>query len=292
MNFYEKINIKLNEAANPENAEANDLIKKSLDNAMFAYENRDKLKKLGITVDYHLWSDIDKPEDAGSFSSCELVGKNGRRLSCGTYKYGSQRSGRQLKDVSEVYGASRKEDEKIDTLSPKSYKSSKKEVEEAKNEMPTLKRRLNLYERRYGKDSSQYRELLNYIKNKKLVINNGIQARQNTYNVPNKDVDYKNYLDSKRMEDRPKPADPNVKNPNITKFKDAKWDENYNKRWELRNQEQDKEDAETLAKIAQRNAEDKIRRDTQLQKEKDRVKATLDELRQKIADYKSKRGVN
>ena len=94
------------------------------------------------------------------------------------------------------------------------------------------------------------------------------------------------------MEDRPKPANPNAQNANVAKFKDAKWDEKYNKRWELRNQELDKEDAESLAKMAQRNAEEKVRRDTQLQREKDRVKATLDELRQKIADSKAKRGVN
>ena len=281
----------MTEAANPDNAEANELIKKALSNATFAYENADKLKDLGITVDYKLWSDEKTVKDNGSFAYCELIGKNGRRLRCNTSTFGSRMSGEDLKRVKDYYNGG-KEDERVDTISPKSYKTSREAVNTAKQELPTLKRRLNLYERRYGKDSSQYRELLRYIDKTQKTIDDGIRAGIDTYATLNKDIDYKNYLDSKRMEDRPKPANPNAQNANVAKFKDAKWDEQYNKRWELRNQELDKEDAESLAKLAQRNAEEKLRRDTQLQREKDRVKATLDELRQKIADSKAKRGVN
>lgn len=279
----------LTEASNPDNAEANELIKKALFNATFAYENADKLKDLGITVDYKLLSDETTVKDNGAFLYCELVGKNGRRLNCNTSTFRSHMSGEDLKSVKDYYNGG-KEDERVDTISPKSYKTSREAVNTAKQELPTLKRRLNLYERRYGKDSSQYRELLSYIDKTQKTIDGGIRAGIDTYATLNKDIDYKNYLDSKRMEDRPKPANPNAQNANVAKFKDAKWDENYNKRWELRNQELDKKDAESLAKMAQRNAEEKIRRDTQLQREKARVKATLDELRQKIADSKAKRG--
>ena len=290
---YKVDNIKsvMTEAANPDNAEANELIKKALSDATFAYENADKLKDLGITVDYKLWSDEKTVKDNGSFAYCELIGKNGRRLRCNTSTFGSRMSGEDLKRVKDYYNGG-KEDERVDTISPKSYKTSREAVNTAKQELPTLKRRLNLYERRYGKDSSQYRELLRYIDKTQKTIDDGIRAGIDTYATLNKDIDYKNYLDSKRMEDRPKPANPNAQNANVAKFKDAKWDEQYNKRWELRNKELDKEDAESLAKMAQRNAEEKVRRDTQLQREKDRVKATLDELRQKIADSKAKRGAN
>lgn len=278
------------EAPNPENAEANELIKSALGDAMFAYEHQDELKELGITVDYRLHKeDEDKPKNIDSFWKCHLIGPNGRRLACNTSSWHSGvPTPDDLTGVSDDYRVKAEEN----TIAAKSYKDSREKVAAAKAELPTLKKRLKLYERRYGKDSSQYRELLSYIDKTQKTIDGGIRAGRDTYATPNKDIDYKNYLDAKRMEDRPKPANPNAQNANVAKFKDAKWDENYNKRWELRNQELDKEDAESLAKMAQRNAEEKVRRDTQLQKEKDRVKATLDELRQKIADSKAKRGVN
>lgn len=277
----------LTEASNPDNAEANELIRNSLSNAFVAYKNRAKLKDLGITVDYRIWSNLDgEPTKTDDFSRCELIGKNGRRLRCDTH--GSGLRGRDLKNVAVDFATPSKEDERVDTLSPKSYKTSKEEVAAAKAEMPTLKRRLSLYERRYGKDSSQYKELVDYIKNQQRIIDKGVYARQNTYKDVSEDVDFKNYFDSKRMEDRSKPLNPSDVNPEVVRYKDAKRQERYNKEIEARNKQSDEEDAQRIADMAKRAAEDKSRRDAYLNKNQEYVKNTLDDIHSRIEAMKQR----
>lgn len=277
------------EAANPDNAEANDLIKKALSDAMFAYKHQDELKELGITVDYDIWHG-EEPKNAGSFSKCNLVGANGRTLKCNTNEWRNEMpESRDITRVSNSYS----NDEEENTVAQKSYKDSKEKVKIAKEELPTLKRRLNLYERRYGKDSRQYRELVDYIKQTEKTIEKGIQARKKTDygQKPNENVDFKNYLDQKKMTDREKPYEAPKVNPTIAKYKDAKFEEQYNKDWEARNKKYDEEDAQRIADYARRAAEDKSRRDSQLNDAKARTKETLDALRARVEASKARRGV-
>lgn len=277
------------EAANPDNAEANDLIKKALSDAMFAYTHQDDLKELGITVDYAIWSD-EEPKDADSFSKCNLVGSNGRTLKCNTNKWhnGIPES-RDITRVSDSYS----KDEEENTVAQKSYKDSKEKVKIAKEELPKLKRRLNLYERRYKKNSPEYRELDKLVKQTEETINKGIQSHKKTDygQKPNENVDFKNYLDQKKMTDREKPYEAPKVNPTIAKYKDAKFEEKYNEDWEERNKKHDEEDAQRIADMAKRAAEEKSRRDSQLNANKERTKKTLDELRARINEMKERRGI-
>lgn len=280
----------LTEAPNPENADANELIKSSLKDALFAYNHRDELKELGIDVDYKVWSDHteEEPSMIDDFASCYLVGKNGRKLSCNTSRWevGSMPASRDLNRTSGDYYDYVDED----TFAKKSYKDSREVIKNAKSELPTLKRRLKLYERRYGKDSSQYRLLLRDIHKIEETISKGIKAHKQTDygQTPDENVDYKNYLDSKKIKDREKPYEAPRMNPTLAAFKGAKSDEEYEAHEEERNRKQDEEDAQRIADMAKRAAEEKSRRDAYLAKSRERTQATLKEIRDRIAASKER----
>ena len=279
------------EAANPDNAEANELIKSSLKNAAFAYAHKDDLKKIGIDVEAKIWPSETDLTDPNSFNSVFLVGPNGRKLSCNTNSWnaGSMPKSQTLTTTSENYRNNWDED----TIFAKSYKSSKEKIKAAKEELPTLKRRLNLYERRYGKDSTQYKDLVRYIKQTEKTINDGVKADRDAryYDRPSEDVDYKNYLDSKKMADREKPYVAPKENPTVASYKNAREDERYQEKIAEENKKMDEEGIKRLAQLAQTNAEDKLIRDTRLNNAREKTKATLDELKARVEASKAKRGV-
>lgn len=71
-----KRNLKLEEAANQDNKEANELIGKALDNYKFAIEHEKELNDLGIRVDVTYYG------DNNNIQTVHLTGKNGRKLKC------------------------------------------------------------------------------------------------------------------------------------------------------------------------------------------------------------------
>ena len=278
----------LTEAPNPDNAEANELIKSALKDAMFAINNTDKLKEIGIDVEVKKWHE-DEPATERNLHSVYLVGPKGRKLSCNTSGWRDGfNSSSDMTNTTKDWSTNHEEN----TIEQRNYKQSRLEVSQAKQELPVLKKRLKLYERRYGKDSSQYRELVKYIKKTEETIANGIKARQiSSYrSTPNENVDFKNYLDKEKVADRPKPYVAPKMNPTVAAYKGAKAEEDYEAREEERNKKYDEEDAQRIADMAKRAAEEKSRRDAYLNAAKERTQATLKEIRDRIAASKAKRG--
>lgn len=308
------------EAANPENAEANELIYNSLKDKEYAVAHKDELKKHGIDVDVQSYGD--DPADLGH-AHVFLKGENGRRLRVSNLPYRwdtmttidiepRQSDYEQYDGINKYNPKTDKYDNAKDlrndfTLPYKSYKDSKTKVKEAKAILPTLKKRLNLYERRYGKDSEQYRQLANEIKANEAIVSEGIHALH--FRKLSKDIDYKNYLNKPLRFDRDKPRERYSKNSYWTsdgvtrdgtevdkanatsrEYKTLRYQQRHNENTKKDNLERDKEDLERIADYTKRFNEEKKRRDSVTEKVDRNLNKQFDEIYKKLDKYKKRLG--
>lgn len=308
------------EAANPENAEANELIYNALKDKEYAVAHKDELKKHGIDVDVQSYGT--DPKDL-NYATVFLKGENGRRLRVSNTSYHWD-----TLDTSDIepnqsdyekYDGINKYNPRTDrydnaknlrndfTLTSKSYEDSKAKVKEAKEILPTLKRRLNLYERRYGKNSQQYRYLANEIRSKEATLSDGIQALHTR--TLSKDIDYKNYLNKPLRFDRDKPRERYNKNDfwtsdgvtrdgteidkaNATsrEYKTLRYQQRRNEEDKKDNLERDKEDLERIADYTKQFNEDKKRRDSVTEKVDRNINKQFDEIYKKLDKHKKRLG--
>lgn len=305
------------EAANPENAEANELISTALKNRQFAVDHKKELKDLGIEVDADIYSD-------GKLGDVYLIGKEGRRLKC-NYWDNDDLTPSHNRPSNEIYykkdNINKYNDEtgkyenlkNLDsdfTLSGKSYKNSKEAVKQAKEELPRLKKRLNLYSRRYGEDSREYRELSNTIKQHENTIKKGVQPSYGSaYDDISKDVDFKNYLDSPFRSDRPQErkkytfddtyyqgmsrdavgAEIDPANATSRAYKTTLRNQKSNEQQKLDNLKRDQDEIENITYRMNRYQEDKQRRDSITAKADKEIENSFNDIRRKLADYRNSR---
>lgn len=285
----------LKEAPNPENAEANELIRKSLADWDVAIKNEKELSKYGISLD------INKNQD--TIYGVNLVGKNGRKL---VAHRGMWHSTPENIEYDQPYDG----DYKDATLYQKSYTKSRSEYKDAVEELPRLKKRLNLYNRRYGEDSERTKELKDEIKKAQKIVDDGIQVQQavkknqwgglDHTRAIHPDADLKGYLDSTKVKDRE--YDDNLvytrgdsyyngKNKEVSKYEHMKSQEAYNKRQAEENKRRDAEDEERLERYRKSFAEEKANRDEYLQKDIDETRKERDAFNKRLEDFRAKRGI-
>ena len=286
----------LEEASNPDNKEANDLIKKSLLNPKFARDHQEELKAHGITV-----------QDVKYGDGVILKGENGRVLHSKDDVRTSFGDANTLQRDT-VYGrfsSDEKPSYDDETLNQKTYRDSKKQYAEAKENLRLMKKRVNLYKKRYGENSPQMKELLSDIEKNKKILDRGVYAtpKVNHYGRPldnlSDDIDYKSYLNAKKMKDRPyqdnlvyNPGTTmsyNVgKNKEVTTFKDLKAEQKYIEKDRERNKIRDKEDQDRIESMKQRAAEEKAARDEYLNKRSAETDSQLSAIRDRISKLKNR----
>lgn len=308
MNLFESIKKNLNEAANPENAEANELISKALRDKQFALNSKDELKKHGIDVDYDTYSD-------GSMGSVYLKGEKGRRLKVDPTNWRGgdfevSRDDYERLDKYNAYNSKTGNYENLKkgldteyTLGTKSYRTSAANVKDAKEELPKLEKRLKLYAKRYGENSKEYRDLKRTIDSNKYTISKGIVPSVDSGKV-SKDVDFKNYLNAPLRGDRPaerekythwdhvssnivgQEKDP--ANATLDKYRDLKAQERANNRDRDYNAEQDAQELERIKVYADEHAKNKASRDARLAKNDAYVDAGLSDIDKRLKDFKDR----
>ena len=305
----------LYEAANPENAEANALIRQALEDMNFALEHKKDLEKLGLRVD------VTKHFD-DSIRGVYLTGPNGRKLQTSNYPYfdtydtsqfkpnieGYQKDGINVWDEKTGEYKNLKNLDNDFTLDRRTYGESKKEVSDAKQDLPRLKKRLNLYAKRYGKDSSQYRELKRDIERRDRIIKQGVTPRYSENK--SKDIDYLNYLNKPLRSDRPQArrtynsysanSDPVARSNDGTevdkanelsrKYKMAVEHRDYNNRQKEENLRRDKEDEERVQDLIKSNKEEKDRRDYFTAKADKSINKDFSDIAKRLDAYKKRIG--
>jgi len=295
---------KLKEAPNPENAEVNELIKKALSSNDEALKLEKQLNKYGIEVQRSYYD-----KDKKQLRNLYLKGKNGRKLRVYDYGWNSYDS-HDIRPDSDAYKGEDSKyspatgeythyvDHELDnTLGAKSYKDSKDKINLAKSELPTFKKRLNLYERRYGKDSPQYRQLVNWIKADEDILKTGATPSYSSKLSP--DIDYKNYLDSTFISDRPKPGDTIErktdhyasaprKNANVVKYLRAKDALNYADREQIDSDAQYQRDLDRIESYKKSAEEEKERRETYINKTRSLSNKDLAELKARVDKIKKR----
>lgn len=279
----------IEEAANPENAEANALIKQALDDKEFAAAHKDELEKLGLRVDVNTYTN---GSGETTVSDVYLTGPNGRKLKSAWRNYDNTTHDYEpnkeayFKDGINQYDSKTDEYKNLKdldndfTLSRKTYGDSKQRISSAKEELPRLKKRLSLYAKRYGENSSKYRQLQHEIDSLESTVKNGVQPKYSSNT--SKDVDYLNYLNKPFRSDREQArktyspyglnSEPvassnngteiDVANERSRKYKKLKDYKAYNDRQKEDNLRRDKEDEERVQDIIKRNKEEKDRRDS------------------------------
>lgn len=291
------------EAANPENAEANALIRQALNDANFAVEHKKELEKLGLRVDENRFS------SSNDLLDVYLTGPNGRKLRARPNRFNSYTSTDDYKPSKEEYykDGINQWDEKTEdyknvknldndyTLSRRTYGETKKEVSDAKQDLPRLKKRLNLYAKRYGENSSQYRELKRDIEHRDSIIKRGVTPRYSENKSA--DIDYLNYLNKPFRSDRSQARDTyrdgteiDKANELSEKYKKAKADKNYNDRQKEYNLQRDKEDEERVQDLIKRNKEEKDRRDYFTAKADKSIDKDFADIQSRLDAYKKRLG--
>lgn len=308
----------IQEAANPENAEANALIRQALDDKRFAVEHKKDLEKLGLRVDV---SEYTKSDGTKEISDVYLTGPNGRKLQSAYFNWDRHSTG-DFKPSDDAYKKDgiNQWDEKTGkyknvknldkdfTLSRRTYGEAKKKVSDAKQDLPRLKKRLNLYAKRYGEDSSQYRELKRDIDSRESTIKQGITPRYSENR--SKDVDYLNYLNKPLRSDRPQArrtynsysvnSEPVGRSNDGTeidkanelsrKYKKTKDYQDYNNRQKEDNLRRDKEDEERVQNLIKSNKEEKDRRDYFTAKADKSINKDFSDIAKRLDAYKKRLG--
>ena len=295
----------IEEAANPENAEANALIRQALDDKKFAAEHKKDLEKLGLRVDVNEYT---KSDGTKEINDVYLTGPNGRKLKSAYFDWDSHSTG-DFKPQDEAYkkdGVNQYDDstgeyknlKDLDhdfTLSRRTYGDSKDQVSRAKDGLDRLKKRLSLYAKRYGEDSYQYRKLKDDIESRERIIARGVQPSYSENK--SKDVDYLNYLNKPLRSDRPQArktyrdgTERDKANELSMKYKKAKADRDYNDRQKAYNLERDREDEERVQDIIKRNKEEKDRRDYFTAKADKSIDKDFSDIAKRLDAYKKRIG--
>lgn len=309
------------EAANPKNAKANALIRQALEDKNFAVKHKKDLEKLGLRVDVSEYTNSDGIKE---IDDVYLTGPNGRKLQSASFGMldGGSHSAGAFKPYDEEYQkdginvwdektSEYKNFKDLDndfTLDRRTYGESRKEISSIRQELPKLKKRLNLYAKRYGEDSFQYKNLKDTIEYNENLSREGIKP-QSSINK-SKDIDFLNYLNKPLRSDRPQArrtynsysanSDPVARSNDGTevdkanelsrKYKRAVEHRDYNDRQKEENLRRDKEDEERVQDIIKSNKEEKDRRDYFTAKADKSINKDFSDIAKRLDAYKKRLG--
>ena len=286
---------KLTEARNPENDEANELIRTSLNDPEYAKTHTAELRKHGIKY-------LKPNKDWGDNGALE--GKQGRRLAINTDPKWSKNNvdyntGRYMNDDAVYKKDYSREDTYADQkdLRQKGYVDSKEEYNKAKNSIKRQRTKVSNMEKKdkeaginWNEKTSKARDTLKHYED---VLKKGIEPNYKNTKKIHPDTDLKGFLNAKKHSDRELPLEKQPdynkgRNKTVTQFNNLKAEKNYLDHERERNKEEDRKDQERIEYYKQRAAEDKARRDEYLANNEKEWQKGQDELNQKLINYRKR----
>lgn len=303
INFLNKLNEsqKLEEKRNPENDEANELIKKAMNDPEFAKTHTNELRKHGIKYI--------PPEKGQEWRGGALEGKEGRRLAVNSDDWYKDRVDKATdSSYNNAYSKDYSRDDSYadkDDLHQKTYKNSKEKVADAKSKIKRQETKVRNMEKKdkeaglkWNEKTSKARRTLDDYKK---TIERGVKGEYKSDDKIHPDTDLKGFLNAKKHSDRPlaRENDPRYKrydgkiadpaNKDVEDYKSLKSQKNYLNREKERNKEYDAQDKERIEDMKKRAKEDKKRRDSyvkasekEVNKLDNRINSKLDAFRKRM----------
>lgn len=294
---------KLEEKRNPENDEANELIRNSLNNDEYAKNHTTELRKHGIKYI--------PPEKGKEWRGGALEGKEGRRLATISKDDTDWYKGRVDKVTDYTYNDSYgtgylHSDNYSDRrdLHQKTYKDSKEKYKNARDNIKKQEAKVKRMEKKDKEAGLNWNEKT-YDAQQKLkgyqdTIEKGIQSNYKSSDKIHPDTDLKSFLNAKKHSDRPLPRekDPKFKrangkiadpaNKDVEDYKEVKSGKSYIARQKEQNKQQDQEDKDRIADMKRRAKEEKNRRDMYLNREEKEVNKMDSKIQSKLDAYRKR----
>lgn len=299
INFLNKLNEsqKLEEKRNPENDEANDLIKKSLSSDEYAKTHATELRKHGIKY-------IPPEKD---WQTGALEGKQGRRLAVSNSDFKKDDVRKVTDRYNDTYA---KGYENTDTwkdetdLHQKTYAKSKEAIKNAKRNMTRQTNRVEKLNKAEKENKWAYedkaidarRKLRDY----KETLEKGVKADYSDSDKIHPDADLKGFLNAKKHSDRPLPRekDPEYQrnggrvadpaNKDVEDYKSLKSNKDYLNKEKERNKEYDAQDKERIEDMKKRAKEDKKRRDFHVKSAEKRINKVDKRINDKLDAFRKR----
>lgn len=289
----------LNEKRNPENDEANEIIRQSLNDPEYAKTHAQELRKHGIKYI--------PPEKGQERKGGALEGKQGRRLKQkDTYDFDNRVDS--VTDISyrpynQAYGDNYSQDDRdkdYNDLRQKTYEPSREKYNKAKKNIARQTTRVNNLRKKGETNWTSEDKLKDYQK----TLKNGIQATYKNTKEIHPDTDLKGFLNAKKHSDRPLPLekDPKFKgstwedkkkiidpaNKDLDTYKKNKEEKRYLDDKKADNLKYDKRDQEDIAWRKQRAKEDKAERDKDYKKDEIAWKKENNKIQTKLNNYRKR----
>lgn len=288
---------KLEEKRNPENDEANELIRNSLNNDEYAKNHTTELRKHGIKYI--------PPEKGKEWKGGALEGKEGRRLatiSKDNVDWYKDRADKVTDyTYNDSYGTGYSHDDyykDYHDLLQKTYKDSKEKYKNAKKNIRKQSTKVANMEKKPTWDS-RILKARDTLQDYKDTLDRGIYATSKTSKI-HPDTDLKSFLNAKKHSDRPLPREKDPKyqranrntadpaNKDVEDYKEVKSGKSYIARQKEQNKRQDQEDKDRIADMKRRAKEEKNRRDTYLNREEKEVNKMDSKIQSKLDAYRKR----
>ena len=291
---------KLNEKRNPENDEANELIRTSLNDPEYAKNHATELRKHGIKYI--------PPEEGKEWKGGALEGKQGRRLAVNVDRYGAfkDRVDRvtQPSYSNDAYLTGYSSDDSYADerdLRQKTYVKSREDDNRARKNIDRQRTRVRNLENKDHFDS-QVLKARDTLQNYEDTLQRGISADYKDTRKIHPDTDLKGFLNAKRHSDRPlsRENDPEYgrhrgvtadpANKDLEDYKWAKSERKYLDKERERIDQSNKEDQDRIKEMRKRFAEDKARREKGYKAQEKDWKDIDSKIQNKLDNYRKRMG--
>lgn len=288
----------LTEARNPENDEANELIRTSLNDPEYAKNHATELRKHGIKYI--------PPEEGKEWKGGALEGKQGRRLAVDVDRYGAFKDridrATQPNYSNDAYLTGYSGDDSYADgrdLRQKTYVKSREEYNRARKNIDRQRTRVRNLENKDHFDS-QVLKARDTLQNYEDTLKRGISADYKDTHKIHPDTDLKGFLNAKKHSDRPlaRENDPEYgrhrgviadpANKDLEDYKWAKSERKYLDKERERINQSNQEDQDRIKEMRKRFAEDKARREKGYKAYEKRWKDVDSRIQNRLDNYRQK----
>ena len=299
----------LTEARNPENDEANELIRTALNDPEYAKNHTSELRKHGIKYI--------PPEEGREWKGGALEGKQGRRLAINNNAEWRKDDIREIVDTSySPYSSSyangysqENRDKDYEDLRQKTYAKSREDYNRARKNIDRQRTRVRNLENKDQFDSKVLKAR-DTLQNYEDTLKRGISADYKDTRKIHPDVDLKGFLNAKRHSDRPlaRENDPKfakdsysfrnrrdkgdrIIDPSNRDLQDYKWaksERRYLDKERERINQSNQEDQDRIKEMRKRFADDKARREKGFKAQEKNWKGVDSKIQNKLDNYRQK----
>jgi len=299
----------LTEARNPENDEANELIRTALNDPEYAKNHTSELRKHGIKYI--------PPEEGREWKGGALEGKRGRRLAINNNAEWRRDDIREIVDTSySPYSSSyangysqENRDKDYEDLRQKTYAKSREDYNRARKNIDRQRTRVRNLENKDQFDSKVLKAR-DTLQNYEDTLKRGISADYKDTRKIHPDVDLKGFLNAKRHSDRPlaRENDPKfaknsysfknrrdkgdrIIDPSNRDLQDYKWaksERKYLDKERERINQSNQEDQDRIKEMRKRFADDKARREKGFKAQEKNWKDVDSRIQNRLDNYRQK----